>query len=618
MYNYCMNYYLISLLGSVLHPLTYQSSKEIDNGTVVEVLLKHKQTSGVILEKTDKPSFKTLDILHVSELFFTKEQLKFAKFISQYYMCEFGVALSLFIPYDKTFTCKEVDHNFTDSIQLSPKQTEALEFLQNKQTALLFGDTGSGKTEIYMKLISQTIQQGKRAIFLMPEISLTPQMQARLSKHFDSRVVMWHSKITKIKKQKILKQIYSGEIDIVAGARSALFTPLKDVGLIIVDEEHDDSYKSSSNPRYNARDLALYAGKIYAAHVVLGSATPSLASYKNFEFFRLRQSYFTSKKDYIYEPSLESITPLIVTLVKEAKQKNEQSIMFIPTRANFKYLVCSSCGYAYECPYCSVGMSVHNKDRALKCHYCNFTTAIPQVCPKCKGHTLRSSRLGTAEAVSEFNKLLPSLHVQQFDRDTVTTQKKLVDILKKFNDKKIDMLIGTQMLSKGHDYHDITLAIVLGLDNLLNMSDYRAREKALSSLVQIAGRSGRKKEAHVLVQTFNSDFFKVYIDDYERFLLDELKARGEFYPPFKKLCRIIFAHKNMTKAKNAMMQMVQRLSAFQDVDMIGAGECAIFMIGGKYRFNILLRSDKSTDIIKAVTACRNDLAQIDMDPIDFS
>lgn len=613
-----MNYYLICLLGSALHPLTYQSIHDIDDGMVVEVLLQNKKRSGVILQKMSKPSFKTLDILHVSELFYTKAQIKFAKFISQYYMCELGIALSLFISYDKAFTCKEVNREFTDTIKLSDKQTQAMEFLQNRQTALLFGDTGSGKTEIYMKLIAKTLKQGRRTIFLMPEISLTPQMQTRLSEHFGLRVVMWHSRVTKAKKQKILKQIYSGEVDIVAGARSALFTPLKDVGLIIVDEEHDDSYKSSSSPRYNARDLAVYAGKVYGANVVLGSATPSLASYKNFEFFRLRESYFISKKEYIYEPSLESITAPIISLVNEIKQKNEQSIMFIPTRANFKYLICSNCGYTYECPYCSVGMSVHNKDRALKCHYCNFTTAIPQVCPKCKEHTLRSSRLGTAEAVCEFNKLLPSLHVEQFDRDTVTTQKKLVDILKRFNDKKIDLLIGTQMLSKGHDYHDITLAVVLGLDNLLNMSDYRAREKALSSLVQIAGRSGRKKAARVLVQTFNSDFFKVYIDDYERFLQDELKAREGVYPPFKKLCRITFAHKNGLKAKEAMGQMVQELGRFKDVEIVGAGECAIFMIGGKYRFNILLRGDKSTDIIKAVTACRHDLAQIDMDPIDFS
>ncbi len=613
-----MNYYHVALLGSLLQPLTYQSSDDIEIGAIVDVLLNNKQTRGAILEKVNKPIFKTIDILQITDFYLSLKQIKFAKFIAQYYINSIGEAMSLFSPFDVSFTCKDVDKDFDDTIKLSGKQQEAFKFLDSRDISLLFGDTGSGKTEIYMKLVSKTIQQGKRAIFLMPEISLTPQMEQRLSEHFKSRVVMWHSKITKTKKQKILQKIYAGEVDIVAGARSALFTPLQNIGLIVVDEEHDDSYKSSSKPRYNARDMAIYAGKIYNAKVILGSATPSLSSYKKFDFFRLRQGYFTSKKEYIYEASLESITPLITSLILQTKAKNEQSIMFIPTRANFKYLICSSCGYTYKCPYCSVGMSIHYKDRALKCHYCNFAMAIPQVCPECKEHTLKSTRLGTAQAVEEFRQKFSSLYVEQFDRDTITTQKKLINVLKRFNDKKIDLLIGTQMLSKGHDYHEVTLAIVLGLDNLLNMSDYRAREKALSSLVQIAGRSGRKKEAKVLVQTYNSSFFQTYIDDYETFLKDELNFREGVYPPFKKLCRIIFTHKYALKAKQQMQDMLQKLQKFKDIEIVGAQECAIEMIGAKYRFNILLRADKSTDLIKVLFACKNDFAQIDMDPIDFS
>jgi len=619
-----MNYYYLSLLNSPLQPLTYQSELYLENGYHVEVLLQNKTVQAVVVDLCEKPEFNTLDILHGSNLYFSKPQIQLANFLSNYYLCSLGEAFSLLVPFDKTLTCKDVLVDFKDTIELSSKQNEAVVFTQKNDVALLFGDTGSGKTEIYMKLFSLAIQEGKRSIFLMPEISLTPQMEQRLSAHFGERVVMWHSKITKIQKEKILKRIRDGSVDIVAGARSALFVPLHDIGLIVVDEEHDDSYKSSSKPRYNARDMAIYIGKLYNAKVVLGSATPSLTSYAKFPSFRLKGGYFESNKEYIYQTSLEAITPLIENEIIKTKQKNEQSIVFIPTRANFKYLICASCGHKYLCPYCSVGMSVHQKTKTLKCHYCNFATQIPQVCPECKEPALKSARLGTAEAVKHLQEnhqsLYPdgTLHVEQFDRDVITTQNKLIRTLKRFNDKEIDVLVGTQMLSKGHDYHDVTLAVVLGLDNMLNMSDYRAREKALSSLVQIAGRSGRKKEAKVIVQTFNREFFEAYIDDYERFLKDELEFRRGFYPPFKKLARVLFAHKNGIKAQDEMNAMVEKLKFFTTVEVIGFGASAIEKIADKYRFMVLLRADKSTDLIKALLTCKTSLSQIDMDPIEFS
>jgi len=613
-----MNYYYLSLLNSPLQLLTYQSEQLLDNGLHVEVSLQNKQVQAVVINSCDKPEFKTSDILHSTNFQFSKSQMQLATFLSNYYLCSLGEAFSLLVPFDKTFTCKDVLVDFQEKIELSSKQNEAVVFTQKNDVALLFGDTGSGKTEIYMKLFSQTIQAGKRSIFLMPEISLTPQMEQRLTAHFGERVVMWHSKITKIQKEKILKRIREGSVDIVAGARSALFVPLEDIGLIVVDEEHDDSYKSSSRPRYNARDMAIYMGKLYGAKVVLGSATPSLTSYAKFPSFRLKGGYFESKKEYIYQISLEAITPLIENEIIKTKQKNEQSIVFIPTRANFKYLICASCGHKYLCPYCSVGMSVHQKSKTLKCHYCNFATQIPQVCPECKEPALKSARLGTAEAVKHLQENHEALHVEQFDRDVITTQNKLIKTLKRFNDKEIDVLVGTQMLSKGHDYHDVTLAVVLGLDNMLNMSDYRAREKALSSLVQIAGRSGRKKEAKVIVQTFNREFFEAYIDDYERFLKDELEFRRGFYPPFKKLARVLFAHKNGIKAQDEMNVMVEKLKFFTTVEVIGFGASAIEKIADKYRFMVLLRADKSTDLIKALLTCKTPLSQIDMDPIEFA
>ncbi|QOP45019.1 primosomal protein N' [Sulfurimonas paralvinellae] len=615
-----MYYYKLSIIGSPLEPFTYHSSKILQRGAEVSVEFNKRIKRTVVLETCIKPEFDTSEIIEVHEEYYSEKQFALAQFISSYYICSLGDVLALMTPFSTSVS----DENSVDwecgkqfSIELSRKQNQALNFLKQHKVSLLFGDTGSGKTEVYMKYFEEILAMGKRALFLMPEISLTPQMSERLKVHFGDLFVIWHSKLTPLQKKKALQKIYSGEAKIIAGARSCLFLPVKNLGLIVVDEEHDESYKSSSRPRYNARDIAIYMGKLYDIPVALGSATPSLSSYVKFPHARLKGGHFVSQKEFVYEKAPESLTPLIENSLRETLEKEEQSIVFLPTRANFKYLVCGDCGHAFKCAFCSVGMSLHQHSRALKCHYCNFTQAIPQVCPQCQSSHLVSSRLGTAEAVKNIQEFLPHARIEQFDRDTITTANKLKKALKRFNDKESDILVGTQMLSKGHDYHDVTLAVVLGMDNMLNMGDYRAREKALSSLIQVAGRSGRAKDAHVIVQTFNEDFFKSYIENYELFLEDEKVFREELYPPFKKLCRILFAHKNGAKAQEAMREMEANLRAFSNVEIVGAKKCAIEKVANKYRFEILLRADKSTDIIKAVKTSKVALAEVDMDPIEF-
>jgi primosomal protein N' (replication factor Y) len=628
-----LNYYNISLKGSPLEPFTYHFDTVLEIGVEVIVEVRGRSAQGVILSQTQQPSFKTNSIKELTAFRYSSKQMEMAKFIASYYICSLGDAFGLLTPF---LTTSKYSHSHTEygneestlrptiqtqqesKIVLSDKQQEALTFLKQHTISLLFGDTGSGKTEIYMKYFEAMIAEGKRSIFLMPEISLTPQMSQRLEEHFGESVVMWHSKLTPKKRKEAMAKIYSGEAKIIAGPRSALFLPIDELGLIVVDEEHDDSYKSSSRPRYNARDIAIYMGKLYGVNVVLGSATPSLSSYVKFPHVRLKGGHFVAKKSFMYEKNVESLSPLIVQHLKETLEKKEQSIVFLPTRANFKYLICQDCGHTIKCAFCSVGMSVHQHSRALKCHYCNFTQAIPQVCPECHSSHLTSSRLGTAEAVQNIQELLPNAVVQQFDRDAITTANKLKKALKMFNNKESDILVGTQMLSKGHDYHGVTLAVVLGMDNMLNMSDYRAREKALSALIQVSGRSGRAKDAKVIVQTFNEEFFRTYINNYEEFLESEKLFRQELYPPYKKLCRILFSDKNGAKARDAMQEMQEKLAAFRDVEVVGAGKCAIERVANKYRFEILLRSDKSTSLIKAVHATKVTMAEVDMDPIEFA
>ena len=506
------------------------------------------------------------------------------------------------------------------NINLSPLQEKALVFLNKNKISLLFGDTGSGKSEIYFKLFEKTINSGKSCIFLLPEISLTPQMTKRLKEKFGDLIAIWHSKITKKKKEEILEKIERDEVKIVMGARSALFLPMKNLGVIVVDEEHDDSYKSNSRPRYHARDIAVYMGQKLGAKVVLGSATPSLTSYKKFPSFRVKQSFFKSSKSYEFIQNNDFISEYVLEKIKKTLDENSQVIIFLPTRGNFKYLSCKSCGSGVKCPFCDIGMSIHKSKNALVCHYCNYHERVSRVCPSCKSEDLSVNRVGTAEITNVLSEIFSEKKIAQFDKDTVSTQRKLNSILKDFAEKKIDILVGTQMLSKGHDYHDVKLVVVFDIDTILNMADFRSRWRAMSLLLQVSGRVGRKGSGEIVVQSSNKEFFESYLDDFEEFLKDEAQFSKELYPPYKKLLKVLIAHKDRQKALNLLEEVQQRVNSFdlKDIEVVGFGEAPISRIAGKYRFQALFRSPSSRELLKLSHYLNIQGVEIDIDPVNFA
>ncbi len=599
--------------------MTYSSKYSIKSGFFVVVLLKNREYKAVVIKEVEKPVFACEEIVEVKDIYLTNRYMKIAKFISEYYVCSLGEAFGVFVPFKtdiKTVT-KEIK---VKKPSLTSFQKEALNFIEKRQFSLLFGETGSGKTEIYISLIADFINANKSAIFLMPEISLTPQMEMRLREYFGETLAIWHSKVSKKRKEKILEGIYKGDIKIVAGARSALFLPMKNLGIIVVDEEHDSSYKSNSKPRYNAKDMSLYLGKILSTKVVLGSATPSLTSYYKIEHYRLKERFVKSKKEFLFVKNSNDIEGTIIKELQNILKNSKQAIVFLPTRANFKYISCFECGEIIKCPFCSVGMSLHKKLNALKCHYCGYTERIPEICPKCKSKDLNSFRMGTEEIKERLSQIFPTAVVEKFDRDAIKSEKKLKEVLKSFNDKKIDILVGTQMLSKGHDYSDIELSVILGIDSLLAQNDFKARENALSLSLQIAGRSGRGGRGKVIVQTSNENFFKKYMDDYELFLKDELRYREDLYPPYKKLLRILILHKDKQKAKDLMYKAVDCLTSHLGlgVEIVGYGESVIEKIAGKYRYDILLRASSAKELLQTISFCKKSFMQIDMDPLSFS
>lgn len=524
--------------------------------------------------------------------------------------------MSLFTPLQEIQKVEELSLSL--DLKLSDKQQEAYEFLNSHRKALLFGDTGSGKSEIYIKAIQNSLNQGKSAILLMPEIGLTPQMKKRLKNYFGSHVAIWHSKITKKAKQKVIDEIEEGKVRVIAGTRSALFLPLSNLGLIVVDEEHDDSYKSNSNPRYNAKDLAHVVAKTYSAKLLFGSATPSLSSFKTLPYFRLKESYFEASKSFVYENANSKITDKLLAKIDEYLKKRKQIVIFLPTRANFKYISCQSCGENILCPYCSVSMSLHVNKNALKCHYCNYTERIPKVCPSCAHDDIEAKRIGTAQVVQELSEVFPNSVIEKFDRDEITTANKLKEKLGRFNDGKIDILVGTQMLAKGHDYHNVALSVVLGIDSVLNIPDFRSRERAISLAIQIAGRAGRSGEAEVYLQSQDSEFFSEYMSDYEKFLEDELEMRGELYPPFTRLLKVLIAHKKDQKASEITHQIHSITTKYPSLEVVGYGKAGIEKIAGKYRYNILLRSNDIKALLQFAHEAKSYQVQIDVDPLSFS
>ncbi|MGJ0344531.1 primosomal protein N' [Aliarcobacter cryaerophilus] len=614
-----MNYYEVAILKSPLQNLTYQSEEIIENGSLVEVILANRKNSNlaVVIKKVDKPDFKCSTILSIKDEFYSDFMLQIGDFISKYYICSMGFALSLFQTFNKNLVYENSSIEYKKEITLSSFQQEAKSFLDSKKQALLFAKTGAGKTEIYIKTIKEILKQGKQAVFLMPEISLTPQMEKRLEEVFDSSVAIWHSKVTTKRKKDILNKLQNGDIKLIAGARSALFLPYSNLGLIIVDEEHDNSYKSDTTPRYNAKDLAIFIAKKFDLRLILGSATPSINSFYKIPYFELDKTFYETKKSYIFENSSQNISEKTINLIKKSIENKNQTIVFLPTRANFKHQICFDCGKSVECPFCSVSMSLHKNDLALKCHYCGFAQKIPEFCPSCKTGIVRNHRVGTAEIEELLKNEFPNSVIKRFDKDSVNSEKSLKKILDEFNQNKIDILVGTQMLSKGHDYHNVKLAVVLGMDSLLNMSSYKARENALSLLLQISGRSGRNGFGEVVIETKNEEFFKYYLEEsnYKEFLKSELEFRKDLYPPFVKLARVVLSSTNGLKIKEELNEIVKDLKNNKDIEVVGFGECAIFKIANKYRYEVIIRSKDVKAILNALHYLKSSNISIDMDTI---
>ncbi len=612
-----MFFYKTAVISSKLPFLAiYQSDKKIDINSIAIVPLRKKEKQALIVQETEKPDFKCENIISITDLYFPNSYIKIIEFITKYYLSSLGEVLGLFTPFRKIETHFN-ESSFSIKKELSNTQKEALKFINSHKSSLLFGDTGSGKTEVYIHLIKMHIENKKSCILLMPEISLTPQIEMRLREVFGDLVYIWHSKLNKKQKNETIEIIEKNSQVIMIGARSALFLPIKNLSLIIVDEEHDDSYKAVSSPYINAKDIALYMGKALDIQVLLGSATPSLNSYTKIDTFRLKGNFFKANNEMIFTEEALTESFYYINEIKKTLSEDKQIMVFVPTRANFKYIKCLKCSYTVKCSNCSVAMSIYHNQNMVKCHYCNYIERVKKLCPSCGFDSLSVSRIGTMEVVKFLSSHIDA-NIEIFDRDNITSNTKLKDILKKFNDKKIDILVGTQMLSKGHNYHNIGLCIILDIDTVLNIADFRSREKALSLFLQVSGRSGRRDNGKVIASTNNADFFKMYIGKYNLFLEDEKNFRKDLYPPFVNLARMVFVDANKQRVLKEVESIIDMLKKIDKSEIVGYGECAISKIKNKYRYYILLRDKSIKQLLNTAYRLPDKKFLIDINPINFT
>jgi primosomal protein N' (replication factor Y) len=542
---------------------------------------------------------------------------------------------------------------FTPTIppELMSEQREAVRRIDEAVSSgsfgvfLLHGVTGSGKTEVYLHAIKQLAGTGKGAIVLAPEIALTPQLLSRFCRRFGDRVAVLHSGLTDRERADEYRRIQTGRVDVAIGARSAVFAPFENVGLIIVDEEHENSYKQDEGLRYHARDVAIMRAKFRKAVAVLGSATPSLESYYNAKNSKYQYLRLESRVDHRPMPEVEIIdvkalpkqelySPRLLSDIRQRLEKNEQTLLLLNRRGFSSVLICRECGAAIKCPSCSVSLTYHKPEQKLKCHYCGHLTRPPDKCPGCGGIELALIGSGTQKIEEELQAFFPAARLRRMDSDAVKGRQAYDELLRQVDRREVDILLGTQMIAKGHDFPAVTLVGVVDADVGLNLPDFRSAEKTFQLITQAAGRAGRGEiSGEVIIQTMNPNHYSIRhsrTHDYEGFYNEEIVFRTELgYPPIGRIIKLEFKSARESLAAEAAktaQNRIRYLMREKRTALLGPAPAPLSRVRGHYRFQLLLLSQKREAIRSLAIEGRNAVEAkfgrkckviVDVDPINL-
>lgn len=607
---------------------------------------------------------KFVDEILEFEPLFTLEYLKMLEFVANYYFCDLQTVLNTAIPkkffeknlkkYRKPRISNKALNEAKSLVEnsLTAEQQKVLDEINkiNPKNALIYGITGSGKTEIYFKLIEQAINEGKNVLFLAPEIALVTQLTMRTIARFGADcVAIWHSSITESEKFNVWQGLKNNEIKILFGARSSVFAPIKNLGLIIIDEQHDSSYKQTMPaPRYSAKLVAEKLGQLYGAKIVQGSATPDVVDYyiaKNSNsLFELNSRFNQAKLPAVtvldmkmerFEGNLGIFSKYLIDNIKKTVAQKKQVILLINRRGFSSYSQCMSCGEVIECEKCAIPLIYHSQSNSHKCHYCNYEISNLTICPKCGDEALENFGTGVQRVEKIAEEIFPDMKIARLDSDSFNKKNEHIDVLTEFKNGEIDILIGTQMIAKGLDNPNVTLVGVINADLSFNLPDYRSSERGFSILTQVAGRSGRGDSVgRVIFQTYNAqNSFLLHAKEqnYEKFYEDEIEMRQMLdYPPFSKIIRVILSSDNVFRAEKSAMEIAMRLKTYienQSLDerliVLGPVPCVLEKIRGEYRFNLLVKNkleEKGHNFILGFLRqiiLPNDIKMIvDIDPVD--
>ena len=533
--------------------------------------------------------------------------------------------------------------------ELTEDQRRAVERIERDERTvqLLHGVTGSGKTEIYLTLIAKCLKEGKSSIFLVPEISLTPQMLSQLRARFGRNAAIMHSGLSAGEKFDEWWRLRTGEAKIAIGARSAVFTPLENLGVIIIDEEHDSSYSSETAPRYNTFDVAYLRAKYNGCKLVLGSATPAVDTYKRAidgEFGLIRLEKRINRKPLpeiviadmrreVRRGNNSAFSAALREELDKCLKEGNQAILFLNRRGYSQTVICKECGYVAKCEACDVSLTYHRDEDCLKCHYCGARYRVPTVCPDCGGRKLSYAGTGTQRIAAELEKLYPSARVLRMDNDTTSGKEGHYKILKAFGEKRADILVGTQMIAKGHDFPSVTLVGILDADMSLHFSDYRSGERTFQLITQVAGRSGRAEEnGKVVLQTFSpeNDVLRYAVAyDYEGFYQNEISLRAAtMFPPFSKIVRVLVTGEDEKKALEALRGVYFSLERLytehaEKFLFFNKMHAPIKRIQNKFRYQVLMRLSDTSVLPLVYDACaeartRDVLVSVEENPTNLS
>ncbi len=551
-------------------------------------------------------------------------------------------------PYSEMKITKEKPVELNVDQKLCLKEIKSASNSKSFSPFLLHGVTGSGKTEIYLQATQHVLNKGREALVLVPEISLTPQLVKRFKARFGNQIAVLHSAVNESERFDSWQKISEGKIKIAIGARSSIFAPFKNLGIIVVDEEHEQSYKQEESPHYNARDLALVLGKIYRSAVVLGSATPSVETYSNFLKEKVKYLSLPLRATNSTMPRVEIVdikkekNIVISEPLKKAIWDNfssgSQTIIFLNRRGFSSVLVCRACGETLECPNCSITLTYHKSDGSVKCHYCGLDEGKFNKCLKC-GNLLIEYGIGTQKVEEEIKQIVPDARCARMDRDEVRGKRGLIDLYNKLQKNEIDVLIGTQMVAKGHDLAGVTLVGVISADMSLSIPDFRAGERTYQLLTQVSGRAGRgTKEGRVIVQTLKPDNAVIKFAAGQNslsFLQNELKLRSALgYPPFAKLVNIKFTAKTdsqtsgIANTTRAIASKLLQKFPLDSIEILGPSPCPIGKIKNKYRWQLLIKSSDPKELHKFTKGLQKALRHakfavgirisFDIDPMSFN